>query len=207
METALRKYRVIFAVCIVLYWAGFAYIWGFWGWNNSVLFGDWWLFDTVGHALFGIGGTITLLFLYQNSMRTWLFVGSRVILAIAVVASVSLCGVLWEFFEGLWDLYHNGLPGVVRAQNSAIDNTIDILAATLASLVSVLLYHFYNMWYWHRHPSEHVHEIAKSIKDLTDQAEREIRDSRKEVRKALRRRIRRTLLRTPHKMSPSLNNK
>lgn len=189
METHMRKYRFYFAFSLFVFWSLFAYLWGFWGWNDSTLFSDWWLFDTMGHALFGVGGTITLLFLYQNSMRSWIFVGNRIILAIAVVASVSLCGVIWEFFEGMWDYYHSGLPDHTYAQNSAIDNTIDILAATLFSVITISVYHGYNMWYWRKHPNDHINAIAGNIKQLTHQIEREIATSRKEVRKPLRRRV------------------
>ena len=101
MNIVLGRHTWIIPIGLVVYWSVFVSLWGFWGWNDAVLFSEWWLFDTLGHACFGFGGTLTFLYLYRNyTLRGWFLFGGQKFLVMAIVTAVAFTGVLWEFFEG-----------------------------------------------------------------------------------------------------------
>ena len=90
---------------------------------------------------FGFGGTLTFLYLYRNyTLRGWFLFGGQKFLVMAIVTAVAFTGVLWEFFEGAWDLAHLDETSHVNAQAASLDTTIDILAETFASFLTMLGY-------------------------------------------------------------------
>jgi len=194
MKTPMTKHRAAMIIGLVIFWLVYAYIWAIWGWNDSTLFSRWWYFDTLGHAIFGVGATITLLFLFRNSVHAWFFFGGNIMLTVATVSTVAFAGVFWEFIEAAWDVYHHGVPDHIRAQNSALDTSLDILSSTLTSFITVLIYILYSKWYWRRNPNEQVEELGSRIELLSQHMKKEIREQRLDIRKALRRRLKKKLL-------------
>ncbi|MEK7555708.1 MAG: hypothetical protein AAB523_00290 [Patescibacteria group bacterium] len=194
MNIVLGRHTWIIPIGLVVYWSVFVSLWGFWGWNDAVLFSEWWLFDTLGHACFGFGGTLTFLYLYRNyTLRGWFLFGGQKFLVMAIVTAVAFTGVLWEFFEGAWDLAHLDETSHVNAQAASLDTTIDILAETFASFLTMLGYVGINKLYEKKYPDESLQFEIEKLEALSSHLAREILTYKQETRRNIYRRIRRTL--------------
>ena len=188
------QHRLLIPIGLAVYWSVFASVWGFWGWNNATLFSEWWLFDTAGHVCFGFGGTLTFLYFYRNyTLHGWFLFGGRKFLVMAIVTAVAFMGVLWEFFEGAWDLAHLGEASHINAQAASLDTTIDILAETFASFLTMLGYVGINKWYEKKYPDDHLQFEIEKMEALSSHLGHEILSHKQDVRRNIYRRIRRKL--------------
>lgn len=134
-----NKWQIIF---FIIYWASHMYIWLIWGWKDSELFDSAWWFDETGHALAGIVGALTLLYLYKTYSLHGIFrfAGNKH-LTKDIVEDVALFGILWELNEMLWDLYFQpNFPQIALAQKGVIDTVIDLIVNPLFAFFTLIVY-------------------------------------------------------------------
>lgn len=132
---------IVFAV----YWVIHIYIWLIWRWKNSELFDSAWFFDEAGHALFGIMGAFTLLYLYRTYSLHGIFrFAGKKHLTKDIVEDIAIFGILWEFAELSWDLYlqPNYLDWLAKAQKGAADTVIDIIVNPLFALLALIVFFY-----------------------------------------------------------------
>ena len=130
-------------VVFAIYWSIYIYIWGIWGWRDSELFDIAWWFDEAGHALGGIMGALTLLYLYKTYSLHGIFrFAGKKHLTKDIIEDVAIFGILWELGELAWDLYlqPNYLFWLAKAQKGAADTIIDLITNPLFAFITLIIY-------------------------------------------------------------------
>jgi len=156
---------------IVGFWIAYFLVFGVFQWDHFEPFDKQWWFDTSAHGLFGIFGSINLLYVYRRyaSHGAFRFSG-KIFFAVGIVGQVVIVGgVLWEGFEALWDnvLQPAYFPWKPLAQKGALDTTLDTLIALLTSSVTMGIWLRYNALYEKIFFSTSIeHEIQSTIAQI-----------------------------------------
>ena len=150
MSILIKELKRPLNIVIIISVLAFIYIWGIWGWRDSELFDAAWWFDTAGHAIFGFGVGLALIYLISTyaAKGIFLFAGKR-LLAVVVISIIMIVGILWEAVELLWDAYlqPNYFSWYAKAQESSIDTTIDILVNLIFVSFAMIAYRLYTNIY------------------------------------------------------------
>lgn len=153
----------------ISYWLAHFYIWTVWGWKDTnELFTDAWWFDESGHMLYGIMGSYTLLYYYQNYAVSGTFrLFGRIFLANSIISKVTLWGVYWEIGEFAWDIWlqpaHFDWLG--KAQSDSLDTSLDIIINNAFARIALAFYGAYNILYKKLYPDEQEYFEIENIKD------------------------------------------
>ena len=157
---------------IAILLAAFIIIWSSnWQYNSSQA---WWL-DTLGHAIAGFGGALSLRYLIRKYGAKGFFVfdEGRRFLVIIVEAWVVRMAILWEVLEFTWDVI--GQPYVswfMRAQKDLIDTMTDIIVAVVMAKIALALAYWYDRWYEKKYPDEFEQEEIEDVIDMVAQVSR-----------------------------------
>ena len=133
-----------------IYWSIHVYIWLIWGWQKSELFNRAWWFDEWGHALFGIMGALTLLYLYKTYSLHGIFrFAGKKHLTKDIVEDIAIFGIIWEIIELSWDLYlqPSYFDWLSKAQKGAADTVIDLIVNPLFALLALVICFFCARFY------------------------------------------------------------
>lgn len=192
MRTVTKRHPKLVFTGIILFWTAFAFIWTYYGWTNDGMFTEGWMFDTVGHIIFGIGAAFSLLCFFPLHL---LPTPMRVI---GVVGLVALLAIGWEIVEATWDFYFQPVhfEWLAKAQKSGLDTTIDIVAAVVAATIEITIHvviykHFFPDYY----DEDERERIEAMITHIVGEYARAKRERREGVAKAIARKIKRAL---PH---------
>lgn len=122
----------------LFFWLIFYFIWGKWKWRTAAFGTPEWMFDNIGHAIFGI--VIALNLLYEISYffpAALLRPAKRALIRYAFTPAVAIIfAAFWEVGE----MIHDFGGYAVQAQKGGADTTIDILITFFASFIGVLFH-------------------------------------------------------------------
>lgn len=170
-------------VVIAILAAAFLIIWGL-NWQYDSDESRW--FDSLGHAIAGFGGALSLRYLIRKYGAKGFFVfdEGRRFLTIIVEAWVMRIAIFWEVLEFSWDVI--GQPYVVwfiRAQKDSIDTMSDIIIAVVMAKIALALTYWYDCWYEKKYPNESEYEETEDVISMV----RRVSQSKKIRRRAVRR--------------------
>jgi len=135
----------------LIYWLSFAFIWGYYGWNDFLLFDPSWWFDSLGHLIYGVTGSIFVVstikrnsyksdarFYGLNGRKFWHYTGWALLCVISA-------GIAWEALELIYDLtiQPNFESWLWKAQRGQIDTMSDLILNTLGAILGIISYRFY----------------------------------------------------------------
>ena len=187
----------------------FAYIWGIQNWSESALFSDRWWFDALGHFVFGVGLSFTLLYWIRVYAPDSYILSGKLNIARQIIEDVTFIeAIFWEGFEMLWDLQiqPNYASWLARAQNSSADTTSDIIITSLGAVFAMFLWWCWRKYHEKRWPSETEKESIESAKAKSRALAKDILSTRLNHRKQIFNEFRRSLqetIRAVKKIDPS----
>lgn len=169
--------RFLWIGVLMLLWALFTFIWGFWTWGDDGILGSlgWW-FAELGHVIFGmLWGLHEIYFFKQYNIRgSGLISGRRRdYLEIFIVASVAFVGLVWEILELSWDgvLQPHFFPLQALAQKGQADTIIDLILNPCGAFIAFRTYcllekKFYKKFYLDDPEHTEIDEALKEIQIL-----------------------------------------
>ncbi len=193
MVRFMRRHPRTLFTGIVVFWLGFGFVWTYYGWTNSKIFGAGWWFDTAGHFLAGGGLAWSLMFFFRAYLFRGLFRFDRGFeVGLVVIGCIALLATFWEVFELVWDYYLQPahFHWLAQAQKSALDTTVDIVA-TLAGAAAALAAFSYisTLLYTRIFPDEAQQEEIERLEEMIEHIALQMRHAKKNRRMATFRRV------------------
>lgn len=136
----------------------FIIIWGVWGWEEAIPFGNTWRFDALGHAIAGFGGALALRYLFKKHHRAkdiFEFSFGRPLLSALVEKWIMRGAFAWEIIEFCWDMWGQPwLSWLAQAQKGSADTMIDLIVMIGAGYGALILVRWREARYDKRHPED-----------------------------------------------------